>query len=273
MKKRFEQKTVIITGASSGIGLATAKAFASEGANLVLGARRYVELCEIAQQMEKDYGVRCIAVGTDVADEGLCQQLVDQAVRSFGRIDVLVNNAGISMRALFAEADVSVLKKVMDINFWGTVYCTKYALPHLLKSKGSVVGISSIAGYKGLPGRTGYSASKFAMQGFLESVRIENLKKGLHVLVVCPGFTASNIRNVALAKDGSSQGESPLDENKIMQPEEVAAYILSGVARRKRSLILTFQGKLTVLLSKLFPSLTDTLVFNHFAKEANSPLK
>lgn len=269
----FKDKVVIITGASSGIGLATAHAFAKQGANVVLAARQYVQLCEIAQQMQQTYGVKTIAIGVDVTQEDLCKQMIDQTVRTFGKIDVLINNAGISMRALLEDVDTEVLRQVMNINFWGAVYCTKHALPHLLKSKGSLVGVSSIAGYKGLPGRSGYSASKFAMNGFLESVRIENRKKDLHVLVACPGFTASNIRNVALAKDGSKQGESPMDEQKIMPAEEVAIHILKAVSKRKRTLILTQQGKLTVFLNKFAPAFLDKMVFNHFAKEPNSPLK
>ena len=161
----------------------------------------------------------------------------------------------------------------MDINFWGTVYCTKFALPYLLKTKGSVVGISSIAGKKGLPGRTGYSASKFAMEGFLETLRTENLKTGVHVLVACPGFTASNIRNSALAADGSTQGESPRDEKKMMETEEVAERILAAVKSRKRTIVMTGHGKLTVLLNKFFPGMMDKVVYNHMAKEADSPFK
>ena len=141
----------------------------------------------------------------------------------------------------------------------------------LLENKGSVVGVSSIAGYKGLPGRTGYSSSKFAMHGFLESLRIENLKKGLHVLVACPGFTASNIRNSALAADGSSQGETPRNEQKMMQPEVVAEHIVKAVVKRQNNLTLTFNGKLTVLLNKFFPKLVDKLIYNHMSKEPNAP--
>jgi short-subunit dehydrogenase len=159
----------------------------------------------------------------------------------------------------------------MDVNFYGTVFCTKYALPFLLESKGSVVGVSSIAGYKGLPGRTAYSASKFAMQGFLESLRIENLEKNLHVLIACPGFTASNIRNTALSKDGGVQSESPRDEKSMMSPDEVAERIYLSVINRQNSLVMTINGKLTVFLNILFPSLVDRLVFNHLKKEPNSP--
>jgi short-subunit dehydrogenase len=161
----------------------------------------------------------------------------------------------------------------MDVNFWGTVYCTKHALPYLLKSKGSVVGVSSIAGLKGLPARTGYSASKFAMNGFMETLRIENLKTGLHVLMAFPGFTASNIRNTALAADGSMQGESPRDEGKMMSAEEVAAHIYKAVVKRKNKIVLTTQGKLTVLLNKFFPNWMDKQVYNHMAKEPDSPFK
>lgn len=266
-------KTVVITGASSGIGKALAYRFAEEGSNLILAARNYPLMCEISQDIENVYEVKAIAVATDVSSEQHCKHLISESLRLFDGIDVLVNNAGISMRALFEDVDLTVLKEVMDVNFWGSVYCTKYALPALLKSKGSIIGISSIAGYKGLPGRTGYSASKFALQGFLESVRVENLKNDLHVMIACPGFTSSNIRNVARSKDGSAQGESPLDESKIMSAEEVAIEIVSALKQRKNSLVLTRQGKLTVFLSKFFPKMLDNLVYNFFEKEQDSPLK
>ena len=266
----MKNKLVIITGASSGIGKACAEKFAQEGANLVLAARSADKLSEVAENIAR-YGVQVLPVVTDVSKEEDCKNLVEKALIKFGKIDVLVNNAGISMRAVFADLDVSVLKKVMDVNFWGTVYCTRYAIASLLENKGSVEGVSSIAGYKGLPGRTGYSSSKFAMHGFLEALRIENIKKGLHVLIACPGFTASNIRNTALAADGSSQGETPRDEQKMMQPEEVAIRIVSAVKGRKDRLTLTFSGKLTVLLNKFFPKWVDKLVYNHMSKEPDSP--
>ncbi|WP_395802176.1 SDR family oxidoreductase [Daejeonella sp.] len=269
----LKNKTVIITGASSGIGKSCAEQFAKKGANLVLGARQYVTLCEVAQDLEKRYGIRAIAVQCDVSKESDCKDLIDQANNSFKRIDVLINNAGISMRALFKDLDLLVLRNLMDVNFWGTVYCTKFALPELLKNQGSVVGVSSIAGYRGLPGRTGYSASKFAMNGFLEALRVENLKTGLHVMIASPGFTASNIRNVALAKDGTSQGETSMDEAKMMSSDQVAEIIVRGVEQRKRSLVMTFQGKLTVFLNKVLPSWLDGLVYNHFTKEKDPLIK
>ena len=269
----FKNKVVIITGASSGIGKACAEEFAKRGANLVLGARQYVTLCEITADLEARYGIRAIAVQVDVSKEEECEVLVKQALVTFSKIDILVNNAGLSMRALFNDLDLSVLKNLMDVNFWGTVYCTKYALPEILKTQGSVIGISSIAGYRGMPGRTGYSASKFAMNGFMESLRTELLKTGVHVMVACPGFTASNIRVTALAKDGAAHGETSMEEGKMMTAEEVATRIVDGIAARRRTLVMTGQGKLTVWINKLLPALADKLVFNHFTKEKNALIK
>jgi len=270
---KLTNKVIIITGASSGIGKSLATEFAKRGANLVLAARQFVTLCELAQGLEQQYGIKAIGVQCDVTHAEDCEHLIKQTLVTFGKIDVLVNNAGISMRALFNDADVSVLKKVMDVNFWGTVYCTKYALPEILKTKGSIVGVSSIAGYKGLPGRTGYSASKFAMNGFLDALRVENLKTGVHILTACPGFTASNIRNTALDKSGVQQGESTMEEDKMMPPEEVATIIADGIENRSRTLIMTGQGKLTVFLSKFLPGFLDKMVYKTIAKERNSLLK
>lgn len=267
----MRNKVVIITGASSGIGKALAFEFASKGARLVLAARRTELLEEVKQQLAP---TEVLTIQADVSKEADCSALIEAAVAHFGQIDVLVNNAGISMRAIFEDADLDVLRRLMDVNFWGTVYCSKYALPYLLQTKGSLVGIISIAGHVGLPGRTGYSASKFAVRGFLDTLRIENLKKGLHVLVAAPGFTASEVRKVALTADGSNQGETPRNEDKMMSAEECAAHIVKAVEKRKRQLILTFvEGKVTVFLGKFFPKLLDKLTYNHMAKEPDSPFK
>ncbi len=267
----MRNKVVVITGASSGIGYALAKEFASKGVRLSLGARRTELLEKLKDELP---GTEILIQKTDVSIENDCRMLIEETIKRFGQIDILVNNAGISMRALFEDVDLKVIRQLMDVNFYGTVYCTKYALPYLLKTKGSLVGVISIAGYVGLPGRTGYSASKFAIRGFLDSLRIENLKKGLHVLVAAPGFTASEVRKAALTTDGSQQGETPRDESKMMSSEECALHIVNAVRKRKRELILTFtEGKLTVFLGKLFPSLLDKLTYNHMAKEPNSPFK
>lgn len=267
----MKNKVVVITGASSGIGRALAKEFAALGSRLSLAARRTELLEELRMELP---GTEILITTTDVSNEEDCRNLMEQTLKRYGQIDVLINNAGISMRALFEEVDLKVIRQLMDVNFYGTVYCTKYALPSLLKTKGSLVGVISIAGYVGLPGRTGYSASKFAMRGFLDTVRIENLKKGLHVLVAAPGFTASEVRQAALTNDGSQQGETPRDESKMMSSEECARHIARAVIKRKRELILTFvEGKLTVFLGKFFPTLLDKLTYSHMAKEPNSPFK
>ena len=271
-------KVAIVTGASSGIGLATVKEFASRGASVVLAARNTSKLEEVVKELNNLYPdnsskSKFIAVTADVSKEEDCKRLVEKTVEHFGKIDILVNNAGISMRAMFRDLDLSVIRNLMDVNFWGTVYCTKYALPYLLEAKGSVVGVISIAGFKGLPARTGYSSSKFAIYGFLDTLRIEHLHDGLHVMVFAPGFTTSNIRNVALTADGSAQGETPRDEDKMMSAEEVAKRMAKGIIKRKSQIVLTPIGNLTVWLNKFFPRLVDKLEYNYMKKEPNSPLK
>lgn len=268
----MNQKVVVITGASSGIGQALAFAFGRTGAAIVFCGRKADALQTTAQALSA-VGITNLPVVADVSVEADMQRLMADAVGRFGRIDVLINNAGISMRAMFAETDPDVLRKLMDINFMGTVYATRYALPHIQQTKGSIVGISSIAGYRGLPVRTGYSASKFAMNGFLEALRTELLHSGVHVLTACPGFTASNIRFSSLDAQGRTKGDTMRDEGAMMSAEECADHILKAVQKRKRELILTTQGKLTVFINKWLPSLADRLVYNTLAKEKGSPLK
>ena len=246
MNQGFQNKTVLITGASSGIGKALTIAMLQAGARVAICARNSNNLQEVKEELMNK---NLLTVQADVSIESDCKQFIDAAVAAFGRIDILINNAGISMRALFKDLDLTILRQSMDINYWGTVYCTKYALPHILATKGSIVGISSIAGYKGLPCRTGYSSSKFAMQGFLESLRIELLDDGVNVMWVSPGFVASNIRNTALSADGSAQRETPLDEANLMSAEECANRMLKAIAHRKRTLIMSTQGKLTVWMN------------------------
>ncbi len=275
MEQHFRDKVVIITGASSGIGLASAYQFAAEGAKVVLAARSADKLkqtfCVLSNKGEREEDF--LAVPTDVSKEEDCKRLIESTIQKFGRIDVLVNNAGISMRAMFKELDLSVLHKLMDVNFWGTVYCTKYALPYLLESKGTVVGVTSIAGFKGLPARTGYSSSKFAIIGFLDTLRVEHLKDNLNVLIFAPGFTASNVRYSALTADGTPQGETPREEEKMMSAQECARRLTKAVYKRKKKVILTTVGHITVWLNKFFPSLLDRLEYNYMKKEPDSPLK
>lgn len=265
----FQNKVIVITGASSGIGKAMADAFLAEGAKLALCARNLEKLKEAFPNVAEEQILFC---AVDVSKENECARFIDAILKKWNRLDALINNAGISMRALFEDVDLNVLRNLLDINFWGTVYMTKYALPALLQTKGIVLGISSIAGYRGLPARTGYSASKFAMQGFLEALRTEMLHTGVHVMWVSPGFTASNIRNTALSANGSAQQETPLDEAKLMSAEECAHRILIAMAQRKRTLVMTKDGKLAVWLNKLIPGFVDKQVYKMFLKEPNSPL-
>lgn len=267
--KNFKDKVVVVTGATSGIGEALVYEFVKAGAKVIMAARNEEKLKEIAKELgEKVTYSRC-----DVAMESECREMIENGVKKFGSIDIVICNAGLSMRALFDDVELDVLHKLMDVNFWGCVNCTKYALPYVQKSRGSIVGISSVAGIHGLPARTGYSASKYAMVGFLDTIRIENLKKGVHVMVAAPGFVATNVRFSALTADGSSQGETPRHEEKMMSPTEVAHRIMRGIKGRKRSITMDFNGWATTLLKKISPSFVDRCFYNAMAKEPNSPLK
>ena len=269
--KCFKDKVIIVTGASSGIGLATARLFASFGSKVVMAARSIDKLEKYRLEMSGPENVLCVK--TDVSVEQECKNLIEETIKKFGRIDILVNNAGISMRAMFIDLDLKVIKRLIDTNFWGTIYCTKYALPYLLESKGSVVGVISTAGYLGLPGRTGYSASKFAIRGFLSTLRVEHRYDGLHVMVFAPGFTASNIRNMALLADGSPQGMTPRNEEKMMTAERVAQRLAYGLKRRKNEMLLTPIGKITKFFTFALPKFSEWCEYKMMAKEPESPIK
>lgn len=268
----YKDKIAVVTGASSGIGRALAYEFARRGCRVVLGARSADKMQSVVDDI-KAAGGDALAVETDVTSQEDCRRLIQAAVDKFGGVDILVCNAGISMRAIFDDVDLKVLHRLMDVNFWGTVYCTKYALPYLQASHGSLVGVSSVAGLHGLPGRTGYSASKYAMTGFLETIRIENLKKGLHVMVACPGFTASNVRFSALTADGSAQGQTPRKEEKMMTAEQVACRIANGIAQHKRLVLMEFEGRATHFIKKFSVGFLDRMFYKVMSREPDSPLK
>jgi short-subunit dehydrogenase len=264
MSSYFKDKVVVVTGGTDGIGRALVERLINEGAKISTCGRNHDKLYHLQTEFPS---AALHTMVTDVSSENDCRRFIELTIKVFGGIDVLINNAGISMRAELTEASVEVIKKVMDINFFGSVYCTKHALPALIERKGTIVGVSSIAGYRGLPGRSGYSASKHALQGWMEAIRTELLDSGVNVMWVCPGFTTSNIRNAALNKEGDAQGESPMDEGKMMSAEECAKRILSAIEKRKRTVIMTFQGKQTVFLNRFFPGLADKFVRNFFYKE------
>jgi short-subunit dehydrogenase len=267
----MKNKSIVITGGSSGIGKALAEVFGKVGGRILITGRNEAELEATVAELQAK-GITISGFRADVSREEDNRAMAAEAIRLYGAIDVLINNAGISMRALFEEVDIDVIKKVMDINFYGVLYATKHCLPEIKKNKGSIVGISSIAGFRGLPGRTGYSASKFALNGFLEVLRTELLRTGVHVLTASPGFTASNIRKRALNSTGAAQAESPRDEDKMMTAEECAQHIYKATVSRKRTIVLTTQGKLVVFLNKWLPSLADKMVYNVMAKETNAPI-
>ena len=267
----LKDKVIIVTGASSGIGLASARQFGSEGAKVVMAARSYDKLLELAPSVAPPERVLCVRC--DVSQEADCRALVQATVERFGRIDVLVNNAGLSMRAMFRDLDLQVIHTLMEVNFWGTVNCTKFALPYLLETKGSVVGVISVAGFSALPARTGYSASKYAVRGFLDTIRMEHLKDGLHVLVFAPGYTSSNVRMAALTADGSRQGETPLDEGRLMSAEDCAKHLSRAIRHRRSQVILSPLGRVTVLAHGLVPRLLDKWTYKFVAREPGSPFK
>ena len=260
---QIQGKVVVITGGSDGIGKALVELYLNKGAKVATCARNYQKLYQL---QSAHTGKPLFIHATDVSKEIDCKGFIDAVIKEFGTIDILINNAGVSMRALVQDVDLDTIRRVMDINFWGTVYCTKFALDHIIKNKGTIVGVSSIAGYRGLPGRSGYSASKYAVNGWLEALRTELLESGTNVMWVCPGFTSSNIRNAALNSKGESQGESPMDEGAMMSSEECATHIAHAIEKRKRTLVLTFTGKRAVFMNKFFPSLADKLVRKFFFK-------
>ena len=265
-------KTVVITGGSSGIGQSCAILYGNQGYNVVFTGRSKERISQ-TEELLSAKNIIFLGLKVDATSKQGAEDVVVKTIEKFGGLDVLICNAGISMRALFEELDLDVFEKVMNVNFLGSVYYVKYALPHILKSKGSIIAISSINGHRGTPARTAYTASKYALEGFIEALRTEVMYRGVHVLSVSPGFTGTNIRNNALAHDGNVQGESPRDEEKMMTSDQVATSIYKAQIKRKRDIVLTTQGKLAVFLNKWIPGLMDKIVYNVMAKEPDSPFK
>jgi short-subunit dehydrogenase len=259
----FNNKVVAVTGGTGGIGKALVEQLLANGARVATCGRDHDKLYRL-QALHTTRPLHVFAA--DVSNEADCKKFVDSVIETYGTIDILINNAGISMRALFTDVDMNALRKVIDINFWGTVYCTRFALPHIIKNKGTVTGILSVAGFRGLPGRTGYSASKFAVNGFLEALRTEVAGEGVNVMWIYPGFIASNIRNTALNKDGNKQDVNPMDESKMMTAEQCAVHILRAIEKRQRSVILTALAKRTLFMTRFVPEWADKLIRKFYFK-------
>ena len=262
----FKNNVVIITGASTGIGEELAYQLSRQGAHLVLSARRVNELERVAARVKQIYAQHghasadVICVGADVAIAAQCKALIDATMTHFGRIDTLVNNAGMSMWARFANiADITILERIMQVNYMGAVYCTHYALPHLQAVEGRIVGIASLAGLVGVPTRTGYAASKHAMRGFFDSLRIELADTGVSVTMVYPGFVGTGIRENATGADGKAAAIDPVDPRGVMTPATCVRLIVQAMAARKREEVMTLKGKLGQWLRLVAPQIVDSL--------------
>jgi short-subunit dehydrogenase len=259
----FKDKVVVITGASSGIGRELAYQFAEQGAWLSLAARNGERLAAVAKECQ-ERGGKAIAIVTDVSEQAQCAQLIQRTVDHYDRIDMLINNAGITMWANFEEVrDISFYEQIMRVNYLGSVYCTYYALPFLKKTKGQIIGISSLAGKNGIPKRSGYAASKHAMVGFFDTLRIELEEYGIRVTMVYPDFVATETHKRAFGADGKPIGKSPLREKEVMTAEKCAQLIIQAAASRKRELIMTWRGKVGLWVKLIAPGLV-----NRVAKKA-----
>jgi short-subunit dehydrogenase len=250
---------VIITGASKGIGAELARQMAARGARLALAARDREGLERVAAECSA-LGAKAEAIVTDVAVEDDCRRLVGRTVAAFGRIDTLVNNAGASMWARFEDiGDMAILERLMRVNYLGAVYCTHHALPHLRASRGRLVGIASLAGRTGVPTRTGYAASKHAMMGFFDSLRIELADSGVSVTMVCPGFVSTGIRENAAGPDGRPIQVSPVKEGEVMGVEACARITLAAIEQRRREVVMTARGRIGLFLKLVAPGLVDRI--------------
>lgn len=257
---RFTGRTIVVTGASQGIGRALCLELCAQRPRLVLAARDAAALEQVATSC-RGKGAEALVVPTDVTDPGACRQLVEQAVRAFSGIDVLVNNAGVGMVARLDEVeDLSIFETLMRVNYLGSVYPTYHALPHLVRSQGLVVAISSLAGLAGVPTRSGYAATKHAQVGFFDSLRVELRGSGVGVTVVAPYFVRSQIRARSAGPDGRPLERSPVHESEVMSAEECARRIVRAMERRQRLLVMTLKGRLGRFVRLVAPGLVDRMV-------------
>ena len=255
----FRENVVIITGASFGIGQQLALQLAEKGAWLALAARNVEKLDDVSKQCGQ-HGSRVIVIPTDVADPTQCQNLIERTIIEYGRIDTMINNAGIGMASRFDELqDLALFEKVFQVNFFGSVYCTHYALPYLKKTRGRLVGISSLKGKYPSATADAYTPSKHAMAGFFDSLRIELAESGISVTMIYPGWVSTGISSRALWADGTPTGILSKHEKNAMPVDVCARMILEAVAKRKREVVMTFQGKVGLWLKLIAPKLVDEI--------------
>ncbi|RLD86229.1 MAG: short chain dehydrogenase [Bacteroidetes bacterium] len=262
----FTNKTIIITGASSGIGKMLAIRLAEKRMKLVIAARDKQRLEDVAKVC-RSKGSEAVVVVADVANKKACKKIVDEAVNTFGGIDILVNNAGITMWADFETvSNLEALEQIMQVNFFGSMYLTHFALPYLIQSKGQIVGVSSLTGKTGIPTRSIYAASKHAMAGFFDSLRIELKEKGVAVTMIYPGFVSSEVRERALNGEGIPLGKSPVMEKEVMTVEECVRLMLPVIEKRKRELVMTTRAKVGLWLKMFAPEITDNIALKAIKK-------
>ena len=255
----FLDNVIVLTGASSGIGRNVALQLAEQGACLALAARNVEKLEAVAEQC-RERGGKVLVVPTDVAEPSQCQNLIRCAAKGFGRIDTLINNAGMSMAAGFDQiSDVAVFEKIMHVNFFSSVYCTYYALPYLKETRGRLVGISSLAGRFPAPTATGYAATKHAMAGFFDSLRIELADRGVSVTMIYPGWVTTGISARAFGADGEPTGKTSKHEIGAMKVDVCARLIVHAAAKRKREVVMTLPGKIGLWLRLLTPGMVDLI--------------
>ncbi|WP_373387270.1 SDR family oxidoreductase [Pseudomonas alcaligenes] len=258
--KVFERKVVLITGGCAGIGRALAMRFAQAGARLVILDLQRDGLDSLVQHLSDHHNCEALGLVCDVADAQAVQRAVAQALERFGGIDVLVNNAGITHRSTFAETEMAVFQRIMAVNYFGAVHCTKAALPSLIARRGQVVVLSSLSGFAPLLYRSAYNASKHALHGLFETLRAELKGSGVNVMLVCPGFTATDLRKNALVGDGSVSQQPPLAIGKVASAQDVAEAIYRGALRRRRLLVLSNVNWRARLLARFFPRLFERVL-------------
>ncbi|MCP4022361.1 MAG: SDR family oxidoreductase [Desulfobacteraceae bacterium] len=265
-RRNFKGKVAVVTGGASGIGLAVCRELAEHGAAVAM-LDMDNETLALAQNEFEDKEFEILAVKCDVTRQAECFKAIDRVLSHFGRIDILFNNAGITQRGLFSQTKIEVIQKVMDVNFFGSLYCTKAALDSLIENKGVIIVNESIAGVAPLVGRTGYSASKHALHGLFTSLRCELRSKGVHVMIVAPGFIKTNLQTRALGTDGKIATHEQTRIGKQDTPQNAAKMIVKGLQKEKSNLILTFMGRLGYYIHRLSPILYEKMMTNRFKKE------
>ena len=266
MKLDFKHKVVVVTGATGGIGRALSWRFASAGARIVLIDLDETQLSAVQNQVERS-GADVLSISCDISEYQNCQHAMQQVIDHFGGIDLLVNNAGVSHRSCFEDTDISVFERMMAGNYFGALYCTKAALASLIERNGGIVSLSSTGGFAPMVGRVGYSASKHALHGLFESLRLELKEKGVHVMIVCPGATATDMHKSMLDSTGVSISAAARDAKKMATPQEVAEAIFCGAQYRQRLVIHSRMSKLSWFYWKFFPTLFERKVYKQWRSE------